>query len=75
MKLVKIVWIDAIGQDGWTSINEVEKETPVFHNSVGYLVKETEGFVTITMSYSDDIDNLGAWVVIPKVMIVNFTEI
>jgi len=29
----------------------------------------------LTMSYNDEMDNLGAWLLIPKVMVVKITEV
>jgi len=75
MKLVTVKWIDALGADGFIEKADLEKEIPVIHNSVGYVVKETDSFITLTMSYNDDMDNLGAWLLIPKVMIVKITEL
>lgn len=75
MQLVKITWIDAVGSDGWCELKELEKETPVTHHTVGYAVKETGGFITVTMSYNDDMDSLVAWVLIPKVMVIKIEEI
>jgi len=75
MKLVTVKWIDALGADGFIEKSDLEKEIPVIHNSVGYVVKETDSFITLTMSYNDDMDNLGAWLLIPKVMVVKITEV
>ena len=75
MKLVTVKWIDALGADGFIEKSDLEKEIPVIHNSVGYVVKETDSFITLTMSYNDDMDNLGAWLLIPKVMVVKKTEV
>ena len=75
MKLVTVKWIDALGADGFIEKSDLEKEIPVIHNSVGYVVKETDSFITLTMSYNDDMDNLGAWLLIPKVMVVKITEL
>jgi len=75
MRLVTVKWIDALGGDGFIEKSDLEKQTPVSHNSVGYVVKETDSFITLTMSYNDDMDNLGAWMLIPKIMVVKITEL
>jgi len=66
MKLVLIDWLDAVGQDGWITEKELITQTPVLHHSVGYLVKDDKDHVTITMSYDDKKESLGAWLLIPK---------
>lgn len=74
MKLVQIKWIDATGADGWIEKPDLEREVPALHTTVGYVVKETDGFFTITMSY-DESQTLGAWMLIPKVMIVSVKDL
>lgn len=69
MKLVQIIWNDACGQDGWVTERELLKQKPVVHNSVGYVVQDTKEHITITMSYDEDKDSLGAWLLIPKAYI------
>lgn len=75
MNLVQITWIDAIGGDGWTTEKELREQTLTIHNSVGYLVAEDEDKVTITMSYDEDRESLGAWLCIPKKYVVEMREI
>ena len=70
MKLVKIQWLDATGADGWIEAKELVNEEPAIHNSVGYVVKDTPEFITITMSYDDEKESLGAWLLIPKKFII-----
>lgn len=66
MKLVQVTWVDAVGGDGWLSLKDLEKETPTTHISVGFIVKDTKDYLTITMSYDEQKTNLGAWLCIPK---------
>jgi hypothetical protein len=72
MPLIQIEWTDAVGGDGWVTHDELLKETPVTHISVGFLVNETDDFYTITMSHNPDKTNLGAWLLIPKKYVDNF---
>ncbi len=69
MKITKIKWKDACGDDGWLSLDKVKEETLVEIETVGYLVKKTKEFVTLTMAIEDE--NAGAYMVIPKKMIVS----
>lgn len=66
MQKVQITWIDAIGDDGWVSLEDIKKEKPTEHHSVGFLCHETDEFMTISMSYDETEDNMGAWLLIPK---------
>ena len=66
MKLVLIDWIDAVGGDGWVTEEELQNQTPMLHHSVGYVVKDTKDHVTISMSYNEKKNNMGAWLLIPK---------
>lgn len=69
LPLVLITWTDAVGADGWITPEELDDITLTVHNTAGFLFKETEDSITVVMSYNDDMDNLGAYVVIPKVNI------
>lgn len=75
MKLITVVWIDAVGADGWITEKELLNETPTTHHSVGYLIKETKEYITITMSYDEEKESLGAWLLIPKLYIKKITHI
>ena len=75
MKLVEVQWLDAVGSDGWTTEKSLQKETAVIHNSVGYVVQETDEHITITMSYDTEKENLGAWLLIPKPYIKKLKKI
>jgi hypothetical protein len=75
MKLVAVTWLDAVGADGWVSLKDLEKEVPVIHNSVGYVVTNNKSHITITMSYNEEKNNLGAWMVIPKQFVKKIKEI
>lgn len=68
-KIVLITWIDAMGGDGWLSLQEIKSQKPCEHNSIGFLVHETDEFVTITMSSEVEEENMGAWLCIPRLYI------
>lgn len=69
LPLVVITWTDAIGGDGWISPEELDDMILTVHTTAGFLFKDTHDSITVVMSYNDDMDNLGAYVVIPKVNI------
>lgn len=66
MPRVLITWIDAIGDDGWVTLEELKKEKPHEHHSMGFLCHETAECMTISMSYDEEEKNMGAWLCIPK---------
>lgn len=66
-----ITWIDAIGDDGWLSLEDLKKEKPHQHQSVGFIAHETDECITISMSYDKEEENMGAWLCIPKPYIVD----
>ena len=49
MKLVKVVWYDTneTSDSGWVSMAEAKKDKPCKVASVGWLVNETDKFITI----------------------------
>jgi hypothetical protein len=70
--IVLITWLDASGGgDQWISLEDLLKATLVTHKSVGYLVKEDATSTTITMSCDEDEDNMGGYLVIPNINIIN----
>ncbi|HEC32991.1 MAG TPA: hypothetical protein ENI63_01895 [Candidatus Kaiserbacteria bacterium] len=68
-KILEIKWKDACGDDGWVSLKSVEEQTLVEIKTIGYLVKETKEFITLTMAL--ELDKTGAYLVIPKKMIIS----
>tara|TARA_X000000950_G_scaffold214758_1_gene258382 strand:+ start:3926 stop:4171 length:246 start_codon:yes stop_codon:yes gene_type:complete len=53
--LVEIEWYDAFEMSaGWHTLNEVNKIKPPIMVSVGYLIKETDDFITICADINKD---------------------
>ena len=57
-KLLLVEWLDHCSRDGWNSLEEAGGMTPVTIITVGWVVKETETFLTLagTADYSNDDD-------------------
>lgn len=72
MKIQHIIWEDATGGDGWENVKTVKETTLATSIVVGFLVKEDKKTVTLTMGYfaDDHDDELGAFLVIPKINII-----
>jgi hypothetical protein len=75
MQIVLITWVDAIGGDGWLSLQDLKQEKPHEHHSLGFIAHETDQFITIAMSYDEDEENMGAWLCIPKAYIKNIINV
>lgn len=74
--IVLITWIDACGGgDQWISLEDLLRQELVTHYSIGYLVKEDTTSTIITMSYENDEESMGAFLVIPNVNIINKTTL
>lgn len=76
MKIIQVTWIDAIGGgDEWLTKEELRREVPHKHYSLGYLVHETKDALTISMSHDDEEDSMGGWLCIPKKYIQSVREL
>lgn len=73
--IVEVHWRDAIGSDGWVTIEEILDTESTVHVQVGYLIDETDREVKLCMSYNEDLSNMGAYVVLPKSMILNMRQV
>lgn len=73
MPPIKVTWIDAIGDDGWVTLEELRQQKPHEHHSIGFLAHETDECITIAMSYDAEESNMGAWLCIPRPYIKEIT--
>lgn len=75
--LVEIIWDDASSNsESWVHLDDIVRPERV--NTTGFLVKETEEFITIAASVSaveEYIDTVGNTMTIPKGMIVSRREV
>jgi len=70
-----ITWIDATGGDGWITKKEFEATNLTEFDTVGYVFSEDEKCVKLTMAYDEETDHIGAYMVIPKGMIIKRNKI
>jgi hypothetical protein len=75
MKTVYIKWLDSTGGDGWLDLDRVKEKTLNEIETVGLLVKESEDSVLVTMAYDSAYENVGAWLLIPRVAITSMREL
>lgn len=66
-RLVKVVWKDIQGlEDTWETLEEICELEPVSIETVGWIVVESEEYITMTSSLSTDKTFGGSVTAIPK---------
>jgi hypothetical protein len=80
VKLVEVLWADCYSHcdSPWISRNDLEKaatgDSDIF--TTGYIFKEDERNLTLTMSWHpDDLEEVGMAITIPKPMIKHVREL
>lgn len=74
MKIVKIKWLDSASDDGkWYDKEEYNSIKPVVCKSVGFVLKETDKYITIAHSVSPD--QIAFTMAIPKFAIIKIKEL
>lgn len=75
--IVEVIWSDAASNsESWVDLDDIA--TPEQVNTTGFLVKETDVYVTVAASVSteeDHIKTVGNTMTIPKGMIVSRREV
>lgn len=75
--LVEIIWDDAASNsESWVNLSDIQEPERV--NTTGFLVKETDEYLTVANSVSaeeDFIDTVGNTMTIPKGMIISRREV
>ena len=74
MKLVKIVWVDSATIDGWVSVDFAESFDPSECVTVGWVVKKTREYITVTSSRSDTV-NYSQLMTIPRKCVTSIKEL
>lgn len=74
MKLVYLEWCDAIGKDGWHSLEEAKnwgKEGVWRISQVGWIIEETDEYLLLSGNHSnvEGSDSFGQLIKIPKTWI------
>ena len=69
MKLLEITWTDACGGDGWVEQDMLKKKELSTIVTVGFVVREIDKLITLTMCDDKDHEMFGAYMVIPKINI------
>lgn len=67
--IIYIEWFDPTSQDEWTAIEEVIDECPHSIVSAGFLLKETDDAIVISLSIDVTAANTCMYMLIPKALI------
>lgn len=73
-KIIVIEWIDSVRAFDWTLIEDVDEKS-LDCVSVGFLLKETDDYVTIAQNYGLEPKQVCNLITIPKCSIRNIKEI
>jgi hypothetical protein len=66
MKAVKVLWVDSCNSNiNWTFAEDIEVE-PIYIDSFGVVVKDTDEFLAIAQNYGDDPEQYSNITTIPK---------
>ncbi len=67
MEMVELFWIDSTGFTGWTKSNV--PETRATCHTIGFIVNETDEFITVAATYDNFTESYHSPLTIPKVAI------
>jgi len=66
MKVVKVLWVDSCNSNmNWTAAEDIKVE-PMYINSFGVVVKDTDDFLTIAQNYGNGPEQYSNITTIPK---------
>ena len=66
MKVVKVLWVDSCNSNmNWTVAEDIEIE-PMYIDSFGVVVKDTDEFLAIAQNYGDNPEQYSNITTIPK---------
>jgi len=78
MRLVKILWKDAVSASGssgrWSGLDEVKSLEPVDVKTVGWVVKETDTYITVISHHAGETET-GGDICIPKAWIQKLVDL
>lgn len=76
MKMVLVEWLDAYTQDsGWKSRKKLKKQEPVLVRTVGWMVADEPGHITVAGSHVPFDDDCDGDVVIVRGMVKSVVEL
>lgn len=75
LPLVLVEWLDASGDNAWTSFYEILNERPILCFVVGFLIEDTEEYLTVVSLGRDDLSRGADRTTIPKTWQVKITPL
>lgn len=74
MKKVYLRWLDSEASNEWTDIDDISDELELTE-SVGWLIKETEQFYLVALSYDEGTNSINNYKKIPRCAVVGRLKI
>lgn len=78
MKVLTVQWIDSAGGAGWEFVEDFREE-PVHVTTYGFLVHESDSFITIAQSYAPETvqarEQINNTISIPKCAVTSICEV
>lgn len=68
MKVVHLIWRDSESSNEWTPVEDIGEELELTH-SVGLLIKETETYLLLALSFDPETESINNHKKIPRVAI------
>jgi len=74
MTVLHVMWLDSEGVNEWTPIDEIKDELEETH-SVGLLIKESEAFLLLALSFDPATQSVHNYKKIPRTAIVKVRKL
>ena len=75
MKAVKIFWKDSLSSSSWELMKDAKEVKPVCVTSYGFVIDETEDYVTIAQNYGVEPEQVCNTMCIPRCSITSIVDI
>jgi hypothetical protein len=72
--IISVVWLDSEADANWTPLESVTDELDITH-SAGFLIKETETFILLALSFDETTQSINTFKKIPLAAIQKITKI
>lgn len=76
MRMVLVEWLDAASADsGWKTLKSIRKAGPALVRTIGWLVADEPGYITVVSSHIPGWDHVDGDVVIVRGMVQSITHL
>lgn len=70
MRVLHVTWLDSEAANEWTRLEDLDDVLEVTH-SVGLVVKESETFILMALSYDPETSSINSFKKIPRLAIIS----